>query len=353
LILPQVCKRWNQLTSVDGLWFLALQQKFHRDPFLVRKQNQLWKEIFIRKFQADKRWKQGTFCYFKELREHEDLLISLELKGDTLVSSSDDRTIKIWDLIKYECVATLSDPELSSECYTTVYNPNIIIGGFYDSTIRIFNIETQKRTSLLGKPTHQLGRGVCWTLLQDNDHLYSGHWNGTIRLWDLNSEKWIREFKATGPVSCLRLDKSTLVAATYLNYVQKWDSRSQSPMISSIQSEHFRGTVDHIKLEGDRAISSLRSSIDLWDINTGKIIHNIKKSSRTPPLCIEFDGEKIICGTLDSTVEISDFFQEKYKFAFPASGEVECLQYDWNKLVCGTWDANIILWSFDEELTDE
>ena len=104
------------------------------------------------------------------------------LNKNKLVSGSEDKTIKIWDIQKYLCISTITGNYERIESLLKI-NDNTIAAGS-QNIIRFFNTDNKKELfTLLG---HE--KSVC-TMIKINDNkIISGGYDNTIKIWDINQK---------------------------------------------------------------------------------------------------------------------------------------------------------------------
>jgi WD40 repeat protein len=100
--------------------------------------------------------------------------------GKTLVSGSDDRTIKWWDAASAELIKTLEGHE--GYVYSVSFHPDgrSIISGSADHTLRWWDLETG---SVIRDFTgHQ---EIVWSVVfsPDGRYIISCSWDDTIKIW--------------------------------------------------------------------------------------------------------------------------------------------------------------------------
>ena len=104
------------------------------------------------------------------------------LNENQLVSGSEDKTIKIWDIKKRQCISTITgNYEIINSLLKL--NENTIAAGSH-SAIRIFNTENKKELySLTG---HE--KSVCTLIKLNDDKIISGGYDNLIKIWDLKTK---------------------------------------------------------------------------------------------------------------------------------------------------------------------
>ena len=206
---------------------------------------------------------------FKTLEGHISLILSTAFHADNqrLVSSSEDETIKVWDINTGKCLKTLygyTDWQLA-----IAFHPNgeILASGDNNATVRLWNIKTGKcLKTLLGH------KNTIWSLAfsHDGNQLASGSTDTTIKIWDIKTGK------------CLK---------TFFGEEERIWSLAFSPNDKKLASSSFNQT------------------INIWDIETGKY-QNLKpdKSSNAGIKSVAYspNGQILISGSEDSTICIWD-----------------------------------------------
>ena len=206
---------------------------------------------------------------FKTLEGHITWILSTAFHADNqrLVSSSEDETIKVWDINTGKCLKTLygyTDWQL-----TIAFHPNgeTLASGDNNTTVRLWNIKTGKcLQTLLGH------KSTIWSLAfsHDGNQLASGSTDTTIKIWDIKTGE------------CLK---------TLFGQEERIWSLAFSP--------------DGEKL----ASSSVTQKVTIWDLKTGEyqiLQQNETNSGGTKSIAYSPDGQLLVSGSEDSTICIWD-----------------------------------------------
>ena len=117
------------------------------------------------------------------MSDHTKTITSLVLLSDNkLASGSEDKTIKLWDVKKRQCISTITG---NYECIYSLLkiNDNTLAAGTHN-TIRVFNTDNKKELySLIG---HE--KSICTMIKLDEDKIISGGYDNLIKIWDLNNK---------------------------------------------------------------------------------------------------------------------------------------------------------------------
>jgi len=120
-----------------------------------------------------------------------NMVLCVAFKPDNpniLVSGSYDKTIKMWDITSGSCVSTLG---CSSEVLTIALKDNMTVAGCYDGTIKLFKLnESQDWGEIQSEPPLTLGCAVYTSAVvgvafsADGQWLIAGSEDGMLRLLD-------------------------------------------------------------------------------------------------------------------------------------------------------------------------
>jgi ribosome biogenesis protein len=142
--------------------------------------------------------------------------------ASTLTTSSWDHSIKVWDVERQDCLLTLNGQRVVTCIDTSYYTAGIVASGHPDCTVRLWDVRTsEKQSSSLVtadttfRPSHsEWVSAVRWSPTSPYQ-LASTSYDGTVRLWDLRSERpihTIRAFAKSEKGLSLCFDKDTLYA---------------------------------------------------------------------------------------------------------------------------------------------
>ncbi len=231
--------------------------------------------------------------------------------GTTLGSASDDKTIKLWNLVSGEEIRTIEGH--SNWIWTVAFSPDSksLASGSADKTIKLWNLETGKLIRTL--QGHSDGvTSVAFS--PDGKTLASGSASKdkTIKLWNLETGKLIRtlEGHTNGvPSVVFSPDGKTLASGSWDKTIKLWNletgklSRTLEGNAESILSVAF--APDGITLAG----GSKDKTIKLWNLKTGKLIHtlkghNDKVNSVAFLSSINANSVTLVSGSSDKTIKL-------------------------------------------------
>lgn len=165
----------------------------------------------------------------KTMDEHKDVVHSLELAPNgNLISSSEDSTIKIWNIEEGKCLKTLTD-HTDSVFRILLLETGDLASASNDMSIKLWDMKTGKckRTFTEYPCEHKLSHsGTVTSLEQRNpNELISCSADGTIKFWNLLNRKHIRTLVGhTDSIFGIKVnDLDQLVSCSRDRTIKFWD----------------------------------------------------------------------------------------------------------------------------------
>ncbi|MGD1914218.1 MAG: WD40 repeat domain-containing protein [Rivularia sp. (in: cyanobacteria)] len=239
--------------------------------------------------------------------------------GQILVSGSYDHTVKVWNLKNGKLIRTLDGHK--DGVNDVIISPDgklfFTAGGTAESNtnkvIKVWSMKTKKLLRTL--KGHTLGI-TSLAIAPDGKTLASGSYDKTIKLWNPQTGKLIRTL--TGHKSQVRSiaitpDGKTLASGggslkdNSEKTIKLWNFET-GKLISSInENTNIISFIDFTP-DGKYLVSATDPKINLWDVNTGKLVNNFRVSdieSVTSATLLK-DGKTVVTTTLDGAVTMWD-----------------------------------------------
>jgi TIR domain/WD domain, G-beta repeat len=199
--------------------------------------------------------------------------VALNADGKTVVSSSDDKTVKVWNLETGELVSTFNGS------YAQILFPNVVLaaatsyngqisvsGGGDDKTVKVWNLETGELLRTFTGHNREV-RGVA--ISADGKTIVSGGDDETVKVWDLEAGELLRTF--TGHNHGVRgvaisTDGKTIVSGGDDETVKVWDLEAGELLYALIGHEHWVCGVA-ISADGKTIVSgSYDKTVRVWSL---------------------------------------------------------------------------------------
>ena len=237
------------------------------------------------------------------LKGHTHLINSLiQLNDGRIVSCSDDKTIRIWDLRINQCIVTLRGHK-NSVTSVTQLSDGRLASGSYDGNIKLWDVKRNICTSTLQGHTSWI-----YSLIQlKNGNIASCSYDNTIKLWDfkmnictvtlLGHTDWIQSIK--------QINDGRIASCSWDKTIKLWDLSSD---LSSLTLEgHTNSVMSIIQLQDGRIAScSWDNTIKIWNLYTDKSFITLEGHISTVYSLIQLNDEKIASCSGDKTIKFWD-----------------------------------------------
>lgn len=217
---------------------------------------------------------------------HIDGVTAVSINSNTMVSGSQDRTIRIWDLHTGHCIETL-DLNFSSITKTITdmqgsgFKPSGMLEGYSPHDLPI--------TGGLQAYDVALATGTC---------------DGIVRLWDLRSGDVVRTLTGhKDSITSLKFDTTNIITG------------------------------------------SLDKSVKIWDLRMGALADSFTFES--PVISVDFDAEKIVIANNETSLKVFDRTTRKHLYYGGDNQEslVESVRYQNGYAVEGRSDGTVNFWT--------
>ncbi|MCP2730155.1 WD40 repeat domain-containing protein [Symplocastrum sp. BBK-W-15] len=326
--------------------------------------------------QPENKYNQNlTWQCIRTLAQHSDTVSSVAISpdGKILASGSLDKTIKLWNLETGNLLATLVGH--SSAVLSVAFSPvgQILASSsnleLRDGCIKLWDVEPARLRQTLGGGLINL-RVNSLAFSPDGQTLASGHAEAKIRLWHLGSGQLRQTLKGHGwDVNSLAFspDGRFLVSGGLDGAIKiwNWGTREEvrtlkrpprSEWIGSLVSwfDSSVGSIWSVAVSPDRktfASAGSQQPIELWDLETGKLLRILTEHSGTVySVAFSADGKILASGGEDNTIKLWNVLTGELLESLEHLGPVRSVAFspDGQTLVSGSADTTIKLWQIHD-----
>lgn len=188
--------------------------------------------------------------------------VALSLDSRTLVSGSEDRQVRIWDLQQGQ-FRSLAGHEGSVYAVAISPDQRVVISGSGDRTVKVW--DRQSGTVLHTFTGHQ-DAVRCLALSADGRLLASGSWDQTINLWNLQT----------------------------------------NTLVQTLQGHSDRVVAVKFSPDGQLlASASTDGTVNIWQVQTGKLLHRlVGHTDWVLSVEISHNRQTVVSGSKDKTIKI-------------------------------------------------
>lgn len=302
---------WRTFTgNTNWIWSVA----FVRQPEALAKHSEGdtrdWRAIAASSDdQTVKLWDVNTGQCFSVLQGHTDSVWGVAFSPDSqiLASSSDDQTMKLWQVSTGECSKTLQG--IDSQVCSLAFSPDsqILASGSVERMVQLWDTNTGQRLRTLRGYRHQVW---SFTFSPDGQTLASGNDDRTVRLWDVRTGRALKTLHshldwvwsvAFSP------DGTILASGSYDRTVKLWNVQT-GECLKTLHGHTERVQAVTFSADG-RTVASASDdqTVKLWDVSTGEYLSTLKgHTGWVCSIAFSADSQTLASGSNDQTVRFWD-----------------------------------------------
>ena len=204
--------------------------------------------------------------------------------------------------------------------------------------------------SLIGHMIGHTDNVICLCVQADENKLYSGSIDRTIRVWDTKTHAHIATLvRHTCRVSCLAVLKNKLFSGSYDESICVWNTTTYE------QIAVLRGHTSRVYclIIHENKLYSGSKNIHVWDTETYEDIATIFPPSHVDKYritlivdCFAIHDGKLYSGGDDGTIRIWNLktYTQIRLFSLHSYSSARCFAFHENRLYSGHHDGNIHIW---------
>lgn len=245
----QVSRKWKELADDDRVWHHMCEQHIDRKcpncgwglplmhmkrareynneddaPSSKRQRSECkkrpWKSVYSERYQLEKNWRNGSYV-LKTFQGHKDGITCLQFNRKYLMSGSYDTTIKIWNVETGECIKTLAGH--SKGVRALAFDSQKLITGGLDSTVKVWNYHSGKCIA-----TYRGHEDAVSSVDFSGKTIVSGSADCTVKVWHVDSRTCFTLRGHSDCVNCVKIHEpsNTVFSASDDTTVKMWDLKN-------------------------------------------------------------------------------------------------------------------------------
>jgi GTPase SAR1 family protein len=230
--------------------------------------------------------------------------------GATAISTSDDKTLKVWDLATGHCLATFGGHIELVGRVAIALDGNTIVSSSNDKTLRVWDLSTGQSHAILRSHTERV---LSVAITPDDKTIVSGSGDMTLKVWDLATGQCQATLKGhTGWVDAVAItpDGKKIVSGSSDSTLKVWNLAT-GQCLATFEG-HTNAVLDVAITPDSKMIISGSSdkTLKVWDFTTGQCLATLKgHESHVFRVAVTRDGKTIVSGSGDGTLRIWDLPQ--------------------------------------------
>ncbi|CAK7233203.1 hypothetical protein SEUCBS140593_008524 [Sporothrix eucalyptigena] len=267
--------------------------------------------------------------------------------GKTIVSASDDMTVRLWDAATGLHQQTLEGHNESVTAVTFSPDGKTIASASGDRTIRLWDAATGVHQQTL-KGHNYYVRKVAFS--PDGKRIASASHDRTIRLWDAATgahQQTLEGHSSYVSAAAFSPDGKRIASASHDRTIQLWDAATGLHQ-QTLEGHNESVTSVAFSPDGKTIVSaSYDMTVQLWDAATGLQQQTLEGHNEPVTAIFSPDGKTIVSASYDTTVQLWDAATGAYQQTLEGhSSYVSAVAFspDGKTIASASNDKTIRLW---------
>jgi WD40 repeat protein len=256
-----------------------------------------------------KLWDLETGRELRTLQGHSGRVLGVAMTPDgrRAVSASSDRTLKVWDLETGRELCSLQGHSDWVRGVAVSPDGRYAVSASGDNTLKVWDLETGRELRTLQGHTDMV-RGVAVSL--DGRHAVSASSDKTMKVWDLETGRELRTLRGHSKSVrgvAVSPDGRRAVSASSDNTLKVWDLETGREL-RTLQGHSSVVTCVVVGPDGRRAVSASDDrTLKVWDLETGRELRTLQgHSDFVRGVVMSPDGRRAISASSDKTLKVWD-----------------------------------------------
>jgi WD40 repeat protein len=268
--------------------------------------------------------------------------------GHHLVSGSQDKTLRVWDLATGESKRTMQGHAAGVTSVAVTRDGRQAVSGSHDKTLRVWDLATgQLKRAFQGHNDSVTAVAVT----PDGQRVVSSSYDRTIRVWDLAMGESIRTLQGhTASVTAVAVtpDGRQIVSGSRDRTLRVWDLAT-GRIKTALQDHTDSVTAVAVTPDGHHVVSgSYDRTARVWDLATGEIIGTLRgHASGVSGVAVTPDNRHVISGSHDRTLCVWDLATGESKRTLQGHNSgvtAVAVTPNGRHVISGSWDKTLRVW---------
>jgi len=215
--------------------------------------------------------------------DDENSVKSVAVLDHDMMASTSKNLIKIWDVVTGFSVKTLTDHEDKPvSCLTFISSNNLLVSGSTDKTVKIWDLNTFELKFTLAGHTQSIS---SLAVLHHHGQIASGSWDKTIKIWSILNGTLIKTLQSDQEFAIRSLTslRNSYLASASDDSIFIWHI-SKSSLVETITDKSVL-IYSLVSLHNGCLISGSDMNIKIWKPNKHFDSTTFKKPTRTHEHC--------------------------------------------------------------------
>ncbi|WP_437971620.1 AAA family ATPase [Sorangium sp. So ce260] len=295
-------------------------------------------------------WDLATGKLVSTLEDHSHAVSACAISPDgrRIVSASGDKTLKVWDLATGNLVSTIEDN--AQWVYACAISPDgrRIVSASGDKTLKVWDLATGNLVSTI--QGHAQWVYAC-AVSPDGRRIVSASRDSTLKIWDLATGKLLATLEGhTHWVNACAVspDGRRIVSASHDKTLKVWDVAS-GKLLATLEGHSDAVSACAISPDGRRIVSASHDkTLKVWDLVTGQLFRTLQSHSLWVNACaISPDGQRIVSASSDRTLKVWNLATEQHHSTTKAhSHTINAVAFspDSQRIVSASDDSTLKTW---------
>ncbi len=193
-----------------------------------------------------------------------------------IVSASDDKTLKVWDLESGSMLKTLSGHTKGVRSVAITPDGKQIVSASWDNSLKVWDLESGRELKTLWGHSNYI---EAVAITPDGKQIVSASWDNSLKIWDLESGHELKTLLGhTDHVQAVTITPNgrQVISASADESLKVWD------LESGCELKTLRGHDSHVRAvaitpDAKQAVSaSADESLRIWDLDSGIYPKNLE-----------------------------------------------------------------------------